>query len=585
MHDDGSAGRGRGAGQLQALVGSLADVDAASLPAAALAELLRGMEQADAVWAVVWARYLAAFDAQDGHLADGQRSLGAWLVHMARVTRGQAAQYKALRALPRDHEPLLAGLRTKAVTTSQALQLAKWTREIPAEFRAQAEEILVAAARAGADLRALAQICAEIRSRTVPPDPDGRDPALDRALFLDTTLDGAGVIRGDLTPECAAMVQAVLDALSAPAGAGDLRTRPQRYHDALAEAMRRLLASSLLPQRAGQPVKALVHMTFADLCDLDAGSKLQEAWIGGYRARWAGQRAAASVSTGDGGAWLDGDAARRVACDAMLVPVVTGDLDLGAVEQLIGLCVQYDHLRRQAPDGTGADGRADADDGTGARSGAVVPSDADRQPGPRSPDGGDTGDSSPAGPGQDPGQDAGDSAPVGSGQDPGQDAGDSAGQDEPGEQAGRRAQVLAMLEHQILATVLQIVSGPGGVASFLRRNLLGKGLNGPSLPLDVGQTDDIPVHLRRLVALRDQTCQFPGGCDQPASGCEPHHVVHRQDGGHTSLANLKDYCWWHHHVVLHQMGWQLTVHPDGTSEVKSPGGKIIRSHSPPPRPG
>jgi hypothetical protein len=38
-----------------------------------------------------------------------------------------------------------------------------------------------------------------------------------------------------------------------------------------------------------------------------------------------------------------------------------------------------------------------------------------------------------------------------------------------------------------------------------------KGLNGRSLPLDVGQTDDIPVHLRRLVALRDQTCQFPGG--------------------------------------------------------------------------
>jgi hypothetical protein len=68
-----------------------------------------------------------------------------------------------------------------------------------------------------------------------------------------------------------------------------------------------------------------------------------------------------------------------------------------------------------------------------------------------------------------------------------------------------------MLEHQILAAVIQIVSGPGGVASFLRRALLGKGLNGPSLPLDVGQTDDIPVHLRRLVALRDQGCGYPGG--------------------------------------------------------------------------
>ena len=147
------------------------------------------------------------------------------------------------------------------------------------------------------------------------------------------------------------------------------------------------------------------------------------------------------------------------------------------------------------------------------------------------------------------------------------------------------ADALAELEHQILGQVLQVVSGPGGVASFLRRNLLGQGLNGPSLPLDVGRTDDIPVHLRRLVALRDQTCQYPGGCDQPAVGCEPHHVEHLVDGGRTSLTNLKDFCWWHHHVVLHQLGWTLQAHPDGTSQVTSPDGKIIRSHSPPPRPG
>jgi hypothetical protein len=76
-------------------------------------------------------------------------------------------------------------------------------------------------------------------------------------------------------------------------------------------------------------------------------------------------------------------------------------------------------------------------------------------------------------------------------------------------------------------------------------------------------------------------CTRPGGCDQPASGCEPHHV----DGGRTSLTNLKDYFWWHHHVVLHQLGWTLTAHPDGTSQVTSPAGKTIRSHSPPPRPG
>ena len=135
-----------------------------------------------------------------------------------------------------------------------------------------------------------------------------------------------------------------------------------------------------------------------------------------------------------------------------------------------------------------------------------------------------------------------------------------------------------------MGKVLQVVSGPGGVASFLRRQLLGKGLNGPSLPLDVGQTDDIPVHLRRLVALRDQHCQYAGGCDQPAAACEPHHVVHRADGGPTSLTNLKGYCTWHHHVVLHELGWKLIVHPDGTSQVISPDGKTIHSHKPPPRP-
>ena len=54
---------------------------------------------------------------------------------------------------------------------------------------------------------------------------------------METTFAGAGVISGDLTPECAAVVTAVLDALSAPMGAEDTRSREQRYHDALEDAM------------------------------------------------------------------------------------------------------------------------------------------------------------------------------------------------------------------------------------------------------------------------------------------------------------------------------------------------------------
>jgi Domain of unknown function (DUF222) len=536
------------AGLQRSALGFLAAQDAAGLPAPAVADQLRALERHDAIEAAVRGRLLEVFDAQDGPLADGQRNTRAWLVHSTRVTRGQAAQYQALQALARDHPVLHAALAEGWVlTTSEALQLAKWTKAIPGRYRGEAEELLVTAARKGVDLRGLAAICAELRARTAEPDPDGPDPRLDRGLSLAATFDGAGVIHGDLTPECTAMVQAVLDALSAPQGGGDLRTRPQRYHDALAEAMKRLLASDLLPKRAGQPVKALVHIYFAELRDRDRDGILQDTWITEYRARWAAHRAANSVSTGDGGAWLEGDAAREIAVDAMIIPVVLGDVDPGAVEDLIDLCVRFHVLRTQArPADPAAPDPADRDATDPARTVGPEPVPA-------------------AGP-----------VPAGL-------AGPAARR---AEITAAAADALAELEHQILAKILQVVSGPGGAASVLRRHLLGKPLAGPSLPLDVGQTDEIPAHLRRLVALRDQHCQYAGGCDQPAVGCEPHHVVHRKDGGHTSLDNLKDYCWWHHHVVLHELGWTLTVHPDGTSQVTSPDGTTtIHSHSPPPRPG
>src|SRR5204863_111092 len=78
----------------------------------------------------------------------------------------------------------------------------------------------------------------------------------------------------------------VLDALGAKAGHDDTRSRDQRYHDALAEAMRRLVASDLLPERAGQPVKAWVHISLADLLLLDADSALQQQWTAQLRERW-----------------------------------------------------------------------------------------------------------------------------------------------------------------------------------------------------------------------------------------------------------------------------------------------------------
>jgi hypothetical protein len=107
------------------------------------------------------------------------------------------------------------------------------------------------------------------------------------------------------------------------------------------ERMRRLVASGLLPERAGQPVRVWAHVTLAELRALDDGSVLQQEWIGEMAIRWAARRAAASQAGSDGAAWLDGTPARAVSCDATVIPVVTGGIDPAALDKLVALCLQY----------------------------------------------------------------------------------------------------------------------------------------------------------------------------------------------------------------------------------------------------
>jgi hypothetical protein len=82
---------------------------------------------------------------------------------------------------------------------------------------------------------------------------------------------------------------------------------------------------------------------------------------------------------------------------------------------------------------------------------------------------------------------------------------------------------------------VDLLSGPGGLASFLRRRQLGVRLGGPSLPLDIGYAESIPAGIRNAVLLRDRHCQWAGGCTQPAGACEVHHTTHKARGGKTSV--------------------------------------------------
>ncbi len=300
--------------------------------------------------------------------------------------------------------------------------------------------------------------------------------------------------------------------------------------------MRRLIAAGLLPERAGQPVRALVHVSLADLMLLEGSSALMGEWAASARARWAAHRAAASAGGGsDGGAWLDGDAARAFTCDASMTPVVTGEVNPAALDELVRLCVQLGNLSHHHGGDCGCSRESGCGCGGGADDGSTV-----RGCGP-SGDG-----SGPAAP-------------------------------DPGTIRVREA-----LEQAIIGQAVDLLSGPGGLAGFLRRRQLGARLAGPSLPLDVGVSSDIPAAIRRAVILRDQHCRFPGGCDQPAAACEVHHLTHKADGGKTSVTDCALFCTFHHQVVIHLWGWTVVLNPDGTTTAwNKDKSKVLHSHSPP----
>jgi hypothetical protein len=529
----------------------LAATDPTALAAQAQAECLQGFEQAEAICTAARAWYLAAFSTGQGYSADADYSPAAWLIHRTKVTKGAARGHQGWARRTVTHPQILAALAEGTVLSeSMARTICRWTDRLPEVCRSAADEILIAAARSGARQEDLAALAAEIYARSLPDGEDDPEPRFeDRRVRVETTFGGAGVLTGDLTPECAAVVTAVLESLSAPLGAEDTRTREQRFHDGLAEAMRRLAASGLLPERAGQPVKAWAHVSLAELRAMDDGSVLETEWVTEMRIRWSARRAEAADGTGgDGGAWLDGAAARALACDAAITPVVTGDVNPGVLDDLVALCLQLaghgPHCHPH-PDG----------DPVGQPAPASSPAPAGH-PGP-------VGEPGPAGhPG-----------PAGSGE-------------PPSGLAVLSGMSREAIRQAIIGKAADLLSGPGGLASFLRTRQLGARLAGPSLPLDIGYASTIPAGIRNAVILRDKRCRWAGGCHQPAAACEVHHVRHKADGGHTSTRDCVLLCWFHHQVVIHRWGWTLALNPDGTTTAWNPGRtKVLHSHSPPARTG
>ena len=139
------------------------------------------------------------------------------------------------------------------------------------------------------------------------------------------------------------------------------------------------------------------------------------------------------------------------------------------------------------------------------------------------------------------------------------------------------------LQYALARRAIRFVSGPGALASALRRSLLDKPLNTKSAILDIGYADTIPDAIRKAVIARDKGCAWPGGCHRRPAHCDVHHVKHKKHGGKTSITDCVLLCQYHHDICIHRLGWNLELLPDGSTRATSPDRKVVlRSHGPPP---
>lgn len=301
-----------------------------ALDGACAGGVLESMGGIGAKFAAPRSAILAKFDAARGHDADGYGSSAAWLAAKGKVTRRDAnAEVRLMRQLRR-HPVLADALAHRDITESWARQLADWTRRLPADWRDVVDKILVDNASSGvelADLAVIAQAAFERWRQEQGPDDDPDDDGFDeRYLKLGTTIDNAGRVSGSLTPECAAALEAVLEALGKKAGAEDDRTEPQRFHDALQLACELLIRARMVPERAGADTRVEAIVSLSELLRMDGASALTDAFL----AAMAGQPG-----------YLAGQDAEVAACDALVSPVVTGHPDLSVVDQMIEVVLSF----------------------------------------------------------------------------------------------------------------------------------------------------------------------------------------------------------------------------------------------------
>ncbi len=286
------------------------EVDPDRLTDAELSAHVRALDAERCRVEAAMARAVAVWDARQVWAGDGATSGASWLAYRCELSRSSAATLvrtaRRLRSMPLTEAALQGGGLSleKATLLASAAHRSDKTREV---FRAHEAVLVEHARRLTVDQTARMLQHWLLRA---DPDRESRDRRDGDRLHVSSTFQGTTVLDGLYTSDDGEVVRAAIAAeyerlrRAEKASGGPTRTAAQRRAAALAEVIRRAVGAE-----RGRPT---VSVTIR-LDDLTHGT--------------------GSGQVDDTGQPISAEAARRLACDARIVPVVLGSrgepLDLG----------------------------------------------------------------------------------------------------------------------------------------------------------------------------------------------------------------------------------------------------------------
>jgi Domain of unknown function (DUF222)/HNH endonuclease len=297
---------------LEAGVAALADVDIEALSDGQQLALLRVVHPVVCRMEAQRSRVIGSVHRRGAVFADGAVSTAAWLRSRLRMSDGQA-QLRAAAAV-RGVPELECAYAAGQVSYAQVSVVAAVLPDIAPEVLAAGAGKLLAEQATQLAPGPLRHVAARIRDHFDPEAAERRARQCheERWLSAARTFDGAVAVQGVLDPDGGELLLNTLTALMPPPVPHDPRTPAHRRADALLDLCRR--AANQAPQAGGEKPHVTVTID------------------------WETLRGSGTAMLGSGTP-VTAETARRLACDATIIPAVLGGagepLDLGRAARLV----------------------------------------------------------------------------------------------------------------------------------------------------------------------------------------------------------------------------------------------------------